>query len=40
MLKFTIKPTKVEDEEIEVEGFYGPMPSIELFFIVVGWPRN
>jgi len=39
LLKFTVKPKKVDDEEgiIEVESFYGPMPSIELFFIVVGF---
>jgi len=39
LLKFTVKPRGVADEDgvIEVESFYGPMPSIELFFIVVGF---
>lgn len=39
LLKFTVKPRGVDDEDgvIEVESFYGPMPSIELFFIVVGF---
>ncbi|GLI55187.1 hypothetical protein PM10SUCC1_07020 [Propionigenium maris DSM 9537] len=39
LLKFTVKPRGVNDEDgvIEVESFYGPMPSIELFFIVVGF---
>jgi mannitol/fructose-specific phosphotransferase system IIA component (Ntr-type)/Kef-type K+ transport system membrane component KefB len=40
LLKFTVKPGNVKGEdglEVEVESFYGPMPSIELFFIVVGF---
>ncbi|WP_319203162.1 PTS sugar transporter subunit IIA [uncultured Ilyobacter sp.] len=40
LLKFTVKPGKVKSEEgleVDVESFYGPMPSIELFFIVVGF---
>ena len=39
LLKFTVKPRGVDDEDgvIEVESFYGPMPSIELFFVVVGF---
>ena len=39
MLKFTVKPKKVDDADgiIKVESFYGPIPSIELFFIVVGF---
>jgi len=39
LLKFTVKPKKAGDIdglEIEVESFYGPMPSIELFFIISG----
>lgn len=39
LLKFTVKPKKADESdglEIEVESFYGPMPSIELFFIISG----
>jgi mannitol/fructose-specific phosphotransferase system IIA component (Ntr-type)/Kef-type K+ transport system membrane component KefB len=40
VLKFTVKPGSVKKEdglEVDVESFYGPMPSVELFFIVVGF---
>lgn len=40
MLKFTVKPSRANEDERLMESFdsfHGPMPSIEMFFIIVGF---
>lgn len=40
LLKFTVKPNKAKNDEKlldSFESFHGPMPSIEMFFIIIGF---